>query len=227
MGQKTTNSSNKIIDVGDAIDKTIESIKEVNSEYNVNSLMRNIGQNGVPEDVTQGKGLGVRQHDDVMLAYGYSKKTWLEVIIPTGQAAVIKITVPTAIQHHAEARVLSTESETVRIQVLKDAVDGEFPAVVSTMPVVNQREDLPTNKLTNFEYCGLVLVAAIPSTGEEQTNFPLFTASGIGQSTSPSQSEGVKGRYSSEGLKAVIISNVSGSPTTVYYQYDWHEFEEA
>lgn len=183
------------------------------------------GQSGEQETVSQGVGLGVRQHDDVMLAYGYSKKTWLEVTIPNGQAAVIKITVPPDIQHHAESRILSTSAETIRIQVLKDAVDGEFPAVVATMPVVNQREDLTANKLTNFEYCGLPLIANVPSTGEEQTNFPLYTASGIGTSTSPAQSGSVKGRYSDEGLKAVIISNVSGNPTTVYYQYDWHEFE--
>jgi len=184
-----------------------------------------IGQDGEQEAISNGKGLGVRQHDDVMLAYGYSKKTWLEVTIPAGQSAVIKVTVPSNIQHHAESRALETSEESIRIQVLKDAIDGEFPAVVATMPVINQREDLLPNKLANFEYCGLILTASVPSSGEEQTNFPLFTASGVGQSTSPAQSGSVKGRYSSEGLKAVIISNISANPTTVYYQYDYHEFE--
>jgi len=186
----------------------------------------NIGQDGKENILSQGIGIGVRQHDDVMLSYGYSKKTWLEITIPGGDTAVIKITVPANIQHHAEGRILSSTEENLRVRVLKDAVDGEFPLVVSTMPVVNQREDFNVNKLTNFEYCGNVSGGAIPSTGEEQSNFPLYvSAGGFFSPTVVGENKSIKGRYSSEGLKAILIENTGTGATTVYYQYDWHEFE--
>lgn len=184
-----------------------------------------IDRNGEPVLASRGKGIGIKQHDDVMLEYGYSKKTWLSKTIPVGQSLVIKITVPVGIQHHAESRILETKDSDLKVKILIDAVDGEFQSVVSQLPVVNNREDSPVNQLTIFEDCGTILTANVPSTGVLQADFPIWVSAGVPASVSPAHSASLKGRYSSSGLKALIITNLGADPTEIYYQYDYHEFE--
>ena len=75
------------------------------------------GKNGVMGSVTQTSGLGIREHDDVMLSYGYSKYTKLEKTLGANESMVMKITVPENIAHHAESRLVITNNESVRIRV--------------------------------------------------------------------------------------------------------------
>ena len=93
------------------------------------------------------------------------------------------------------------------------------------MSIFNQDENITDGNLTLFADHGVVSAASLPTSGEEQINLPIFAASGVGNSTNPAQTNSVKGRYSKPGIKAVIITNLTSNPTTVYYQYDYHEYE--
>lgn len=185
------------------------------------------GKDGVIESVRQGTGLGIREHDDVMLKFGYSRKTYLEITIPAGQFAVIKSVVPVGLNHHAEARILETFGTSIRYRIYKNVNNANFPAQVSVMPITNERGPsiitLSTTG-TKYTYHGISVANPIVS-GDLIDNYPIWVLEGAGNKAgSPETSQSVKGRYYDSSTYAVVIQNIGTIPTVVYYQYSWHEF---
>ena len=89
-----------------------------------------IGQDGESKPVSQGKGIGVRQHDDVMLSFGYSHKITKIVEIPAGQFAVVTLTIPVGLNHHVEGRYLESYNGILKVNVTLGLSEGNLPAVV-------------------------------------------------------------------------------------------------
>jgi len=185
------------------------------------------GKDGKIEHVNQGIGLGIMNHNDVMLKYGYSRKTYLEATIPAGQFLVIRVVLPSNINHHAEGRILETFGTSIRYRVYKDVVNANFPAQVSLMPILNERgADLITLSTTGsvFSYHGVSVNNPIVS-GTLIDNYPVWVLEGAGnRAGSPEASQSVGGRYYYPSTYAVVIQNIGTISTQIYYQYEWHEF---
>lgn len=185
------------------------------------------GKNGGIDYVSQGFGLGIREHDDVMLAWGYSRKTYLEVTIPTNQFAVIKTVIPEGLTHHAEGRILFSSGGSTRLRVYKNVTPANFPTQVSLLPILNEKYAeliTLTTDGTIFTYHGVSASNPIVS-GDLVDNYPIFAEDGQGNNSgSPAISESLRGRFYDDGTYAVVIQNISNTSLTVYYQYNWHEY---
>lgn len=189
-------------------------------------MLRIFGKNGEIYDVNQGIGLGIREHDDVMLAWGWSRKTYVEMSIPANQFATIKAVIPADWHHHAENRIIESNNGSVRFRIYKDVLDANFPALVSTMPITDEKGpfDVTSTAATKYTYHGTSVANPIVS-GWLIDNYPLFTAETQGnQARAPQTSQSIKGRYYYPSTYAIVVQNLSPSTVTVYYQYEWHEF---
>lgn len=187
------------------------------------------GKGGKQYQVNHGIGLGIRQHDDVMLAWGYSRNTRHEMNLTAGQFMVIRLNVNTVKLHHAEDRILSTEKGSVRVKVYDvTGNEGSFPASPTAMTIFNQN---PPQQETGgvdcqAEFFSYPAQASDPFAGLTPIdNVPLWVPSGGGPvSPSPDTFPSVKGRhYQSDRVYALVVENINGSETDVYYQYAWHE----
>ena len=190
-------------------------------------MLRVFGEKGDIHYVNQGIGLGIREHDDVMLGWGLSRKTFMEMVIPAGQFGTIKAVVPPTLNHHAENRIIESSGGSIRFRIYKDVDSANFPAQVSVMPITDERGPLlitDTTDGTKYTYHGTSVANPIVS-GWLIDNYPLFTAETQGnQARAPQTSQSIKGRYYYPSTYAVVVQNISNVPVTVYYQYEWHEF---
>jgi len=190
-------------------------------------MLRVFGRNGKIQDVSMGFGLGIREHDDVMLAWGLSRKTYLEVNIPVNNFAIIKVVVPEGWTHHAEGRILETSAGSVRVKVYKDVDNGNFPALVSLMSITDESKPslIVNSEGTIFSYHGTAVTNPI-ITGDLIDNYPVFGVDSQGQGAkgSPAISESLRGRHYESGTYSVVIQNISNETRTIYYQYNWHEY---
>lgn len=190
-------------------------------------MLKVFGQGGDIYSVSQGIGLGIREHADVMLSWGYSRKTYIHVLVPAGQSLIVKAVIPEGLKHHAEARVLLSANANVEFKIYKGVTPANIPAVVSVMPIVNQKgPSLITNTAgTTYEYCGLVTTNPIVSGGLID-DYPLYTNVAQGNVRSaPTSISGVTGRYYDPSTYAVVIKNTGSEASYIYYEYRWHEFE--
>ena len=183
------------------------------------------GTDGKPYAIKQSNGLSIVEHATVLSEMGKCWYTWKEVVVGAGQSAVIKINVPEDVTHHAESRLLKTKSENIRIRIYNDVENSSFPSVVESMPVVNNNENFDNVAGTTFDFCGVVVSSAVPTSNKLLIDLPVWVTPAQGpNAASPVISASLKGRHSSGGIKAVILENIGTDETTVYYKYDWHEY---
>lgn len=236
MSDVTTNSSNDTFDRDDYFYNMLKAIvADGNGNFSFDVLLHNIGQDGEPSPITQGGGMGTREHDDVMLSFGYSHFTRHHRTITGNNFLVIRLDVNGINQHHAEGRLFKTRNESCQVKVYDvTGQEGLFPANPVAMPVFNQKtaeQETPNpsgtpgiDVLGQFFYHDLV--AADPfSALTPIDDVPMWIASATPVSTRPDGFPSVKGRYYQQNRTyAVVIENLNGSSTEVYYQYDWHEY---
>jgi len=190
-------------------------------------LLRVIGQDGLPIAVSQGVGLGVRQHDDVMLSYGYSRTAHYNFQLASGQYALITLTIPAGISHHAESRVVEAYNSQVDVEIIPNYL-GALPAEVAPMYAFNQKGaayDPLVKSIFSFRGTNIATVP-ITNTDQEVIDHLILRALTAQGSKSSSQSEvsSVTGRYYYEGTHVVLFHNTGAGLADISYRYNWHEF---
>lgn len=184
---------------------------------------------GELEQISQGFGLGIRQHDDVMLAYKYSRSTRVEQTLETGQFMVLRLDINEVLLHHAEAREVSSSAGSIRV-TLYDATGNEnlFPATPTQMPIYNQngleKEISGVNVMAEFNY--YPAQTTNPFDGlDDIENKPIRAAiTGGPVKATPTTFQGVSGRaYPSNKTFALVIENIGAETSDVYYGYTFHE----
>lgn len=193
-------------------------------------MLRVFGKDGKPWEVTQGKGLGIREHDDVMLSFGYSHKVTKIETLSAGEFLVITLEVPSDLNHHAENRFLEAYNGILEVKIIADLLESELPAVVSQIPAFNQIGPVLNPDVKSiFSYRGIHATNPITGTVDDDTTVDqihLHGETGRGfRSAGASSSSDVQGRYYKEGIHTVLVENVSNADVEFTYIYKWHEFE--
>lgn len=192
-----------------------------------------VGQDGELESISNGKGLGVRQHDDVMLSYGYSRKVTKKFSLNNGDYAVISLRVPDGLVHHAESRFVQAYNSSVNFKIVIGKVIGDLPAVVDTLPVFNQKYAvLDPSTQSIVEYRGTSATNPIGTVDENNTidEIDIYATTGQGVRVSTADAfASVKGRYydgvGSERIITALFQNIGSAQAEIIFIYDWHEFE--
>ena len=181
--------------------------------------------------VSQGFGLGIRQHNDVMLAYGYSRYVKHELTLADGEFMILRLDVGNINQHHAENRFVGSEAGSLRVKIYDTTgSEGLYPASPIAMTSINQKgpivETPGVDVVGAFFNYAANLTDPFNATLTAIDNDPLWTDAGGGPvDPSPAQFPEVQGRYYlANKTIAVVIENISGDPTTVTYRYQWHEY---
>lgn len=193
-------------------------------------VLRVIGKGGIPEYVSNSFGLGIRQHDDVMLAWGYSRQITKIVEIPSNNWVVVSLTVPSGVTHHAESRFLEAYNGILEATVVIGLdKDTEVPVVVEQIPAFNQLgPTLDPDVLSVFEYRGVHASNPITGTINDSTtvdNIHLHATTGQGsKQAGESSSSDVRGRHYKPGFYTVLVHNTSNATVELTYIYKWHEY---
>lgn len=190
--------------------------------------------NGDSEDVSLGFGLGVRQHDDVMLAFGYSKTTGVSnVSIPSGQFLILRLDVGAITRyHHTENRAIITQGASVKVQLYE--VDPSefnlFPANPITMKIVNENGPSVENGNAIANFFNYVVQASNPFAGLPAGRTFLPTYVRVQEALGPATADvasvfgSIKGRhYTANKTYALVIQNIGTVATIFDYIYSWHE----
>lgn len=192
-------------------------------------MLRVFGKDGRPYDITQGIGLGIRQHDDVMLSWGYSHKVSKIVTIPANDFAVITLTIPEELNHHAEKRFLEAYNGILDIKIIIGLEEANLPSVVNQIPAFNQKGPYLNEDVQSiFHWRGTH--ASNPITGVAVTDqnildeLHLHGTTGNSRTAGEATSSAVQGRYYTEGIWTVLFENKSNANVELTYIYDWHEF---
>lgn len=200
-------------------------------EYEVvsNATLKVIGQDGLAQEVSQGFGLGVRQHDDVMLSFGYTRFTRALATIPSGDFFIIRLNINDVNQHHVEQRSLNVEGSSLNFTVIEVDDTTEFPTGPTAMPIINNNG--PVIEVPGVDVKAEFFYYPIQGVNPFTLNKviddrPVFVEVGAGPfSGSPDFFASAKGRhYTANKTYAVIIENIGASDAEVYYQYEWHEY---
>ena len=206
--------------------------KEV--EIVTSNVLTNIGQDGTPDEVSQGGGIGTRTHDDVMLSWGYSRKVTKIVEIPSDDWVVITLTVPAGLNHHAEKRYLESYNGILEIRIITDLVEADLPASEEIMRPFNQKlAAYDPSTLSVFNYRGIH--TSNPIAAEKITEFTemdkihIHAQTGNARQASEESNSAVKGRYytgpeSGTKIWTVLVNNISNATVEFTYIYNWHEF---
>jgi len=190
------------------------------------------GQNGIIDEVSNGKGLGIKQHDDVMLSYGYSRKVTKKFTLPSGQFGVLVLRVPEGLVHHAEGRFIQCYNAPVNFKVVIGKTLNDLPALVETLPAFNQKYAVldPTTK-TIIEYRGTHAANPIGTVDADNTidDLNLYAETGQGTRASSAQAfSSLTGRYydgvDSERIIVALFENIDSADATIEFVYSWHEF---
>lgn len=192
-----------------------------------------VGQDGVNEIVSNGMGLGIKQHDDVMLQYGYSRSTRVSKTIPSGEFLIIRLDInePTNLQHHVEDRFVSTYDSSVNFKVVEVSNDGEFPASPIPMIIRNKNGVAVETPGVNVkaEFNTYAVQATNPITLNDANtvdDLNIYASAGQGnQASTEGAFASAKGRhYDVNKTYAVIFENIGLTDTFLQYIYDWHEY---
>lgn len=190
-------------------------------------MLEVFGKNGVVRVVSQGFGLGIRQHDDVMLAFGYSRVASKDFTVPTTDFLVLRLDVNDVKLHHLESRLLGSSAGNIRIRLYNvTGNENLFPATPTALDIYNQ-------KYLTKETIGVDVRAGIysypiqttnPFSGLEPIiNRPIYTPTTGGPIT-PAENMTNKGRhYEPNQTYALVIENISNGSSVIYYEYNWHE----
>lgn len=187
------------------------------------------GKGGEQIAVQQGVGLGVRQHDDVMLSWGYSHKVTKIVEIPAGDFVVISLTVPSGLSHHAEARIVGAYNGILETRVILGLTPAQLPAVVEQLPAFNEKGPYRNDNVQSiFEYRGIHTSDPLNGLYDEQNSIDqihLHATTGQGVNIGGvNTTSNVSGRYYEEGTYVFLAENVSNATVELTYIYSWHEF---
>ena len=187
-----------------------------------------IGQTGEPTLVSQGTGIGIRQHDDVMLSYGYSRVAHIDIQLDAGEFALIVLEIPAGLKHHAESRLIEAFNSPVDVKVIPNW-EGALPAVVSTLSAFNQKYatyDPDVKSIFKFRGTNIVVDPIAPSDDQIIDHVILRAVAGQGQrASSKDQFASVTGRYYDEGFHVLLLENIGNATADIMYLYNWHEFE--
>lgn len=188
-----------------------------------------LDENGDSKFISNGTGLGVKQHDQVMLQYGYTNKVQKKSIeIPSGDYACITLEVPSGLNHHAEFRVISAYNSECEFALVPNYT-GTLPAIVQTLTVWNEQGPTINNSaLSVFAYRGVQSANPIDFVPTDQTTpeyMVLRATSGQGIRVASSDGDAsVQGRYYYPGIHVVRIKNTGSADAVFDYTYQWHEF---
>jgi len=191
-------------------------------------LLRIRGQNGTPYNVSQGIGLGIREHDDVMLSYGYSRKVTKVLTIPNNYFAVITLRIPEGLKHHSESRFVESYNGILNITVIIGLSEGDLPPVVNQIPAFNEKgASYDPDVKSIFEWRGVHISNPITATITPENSIDtlhLHATSGNARQAGEAQSSSVKGRYYTEGIYTLLVENKTNDDVEFTYIYGWHEF---
>lgn len=188
------------------------------------------GRNGEQVAVSQSFGLGIRAHDDVMLAYGYTHKITKIQEIPAGEFLVITADFPEGYAHHAESRFLEAYNGILEVKVIMGLEDGELPAIVEQIPAWNNIGPVINHDIhTIFNYRGVHATNPITGTVDNTNTVDEYhvhgtTGRGFAQSTAGA-SASLAGRHYSPGRATLLVENASDATVEMTYIYAWHEYE--
>lgn len=187
-----------------------------------------IGQDGKATLVSQGIGIGIRQHDDVMLSYGYSRTSHIEFQLGAGQFALVALEIPADLNHHAEDRFVEAYNSPVDVKIIPNW-GGVLPGVVSTLPAFNQKGatlDAVVQSILTFRGTNIVVDPIAPTPQETIDHVILRAVTGQGiRASSKDIFTSVTGRYYYEGFHVALFENIGAAIADITYQYNWHEFE--
>lgn len=189
-------------------------------------LMQVLGIDGEPEDVSQGYGLCVRQHDDVMLSSGFSKFVSSNFSLTSGQFAILRLDTGDVVAHHSENRYLSVYDGSAKFSIIEVDDDTEFPANPIELNIINKQgpEILTGTKAKVYTYA---VQSSNPFTMNKvfDDEVPVYGAVGRGFSASQEGTfSAVRGRhYTPNKTYAIIIESLDS--IDVHYRYEWHDYE--
>lgn len=196
------------------------------------TIMQNIGQNSQVSDVSQGIGLGIRQHDDVMLAWGLTKVVQHEVSIEPNEYVLIELTVPVGATHHAEGRFLESFNEHCEFWVIPN-YEGSVPVSGVNMTIWNEKGPYIDGNLSTFQYWDPQLTLPIDFDPALDINRDKWighadlrgsTGQGV-RASSADRFIGLVGRHYDPGRHMALTKNVGVDTAKFTYQYRWHDFE--
>lgn len=196
--------------------------------------LKTLDEDGNPSEVSQGFGIGVRQHDDVMLSWGHSKTTVLnDITIPSGEFLILRLNTGAFLNyHHTENRSITTQGASVKVQLYE--VDPSevnlFPTNPQQLKVVNENGPLVEDGAGFAEFFSYAVQASNPFAGlpEARTYLPIFVR--VQENTGPATRDisngfaSIKGRhYTANKIYALVIQNVGTQNTIFDYLYSYHE----
>ena len=195
----------------------------------MSGLLKVRGQTGKIYNVSHGVGLGVRQHDDVMLSYGYSHKITKIVTIPANQFAVMTLNMPSGLKHHSESRFVEAYNGILDVKVIVGLLEGDLPVAINQIPAFNEKYAV-LNPLVKsiFQWRGVHATNPITGLIDDTTTvdeFHLHATSGNARQAGEASSSSVKGRYYTTGINTLLVENKSNADVEFTYIYGWHEFE--
>jgi len=203
-------------------------LQEVTKKFPLPIQLFTVGVDGEAHEEKRGTGLSIRQHDDVMLASGYSRVTHYDFSLDAGEFAIIVLDMGSAKSHHAESRTVSTYNSDIDVKVIPNYVGGGVPAVVSAMRAFNQKGgyyDPDVDSVFTFRGTN---IAVNPLTIGDTTiidHITLRADTGKGNiASSKDLFASVTGRYYYEGQHVALFENTGAGVAYVTYQYNWHEF---
>ena len=190
-----------------------------------------VGQDGKTTPVSNGFGLGIRQRDDVMLAYGYSRKTTKRFSIPASEFAAITLTVGEALRlHHAESRFIESYNGSLNLKIIVGKTVSDMSGVPSRMQAFNQNgATLDPNVKSLFDFYAATVGNPVGGVIDETNTIDDFTLRGqTAQGVRASSADifaSVRGRHYDPGdFVIALFENPNGATIDVTYSYDWHEY---
>lgn len=182
-------------------------------------------------NVKQEIGLGIREHDDVMLSMGLSWTVHHDVDIPAGQYVLIRLRVPEGLSHHAENRYVEAYNNRCQVWVIPN-YEGSYPAGEEELVAWNQRGPIMGGNKSIFSVwapqAGLPIdfdPALDVNKALSMDHADLEATAGTFFSASSSQAfESLKGRYYYPNDHLLLVKNGTGDTATFEYIYGWHEF---
>jgi hypothetical protein len=196
-------------------------------EHPLPSKLMVVGGDGEPYPVTQEAGLGIREHDDVMLAAGYSRTAHIDFQLNAGQFAVVVLTLPADIEmHHAESRSVHAFNSPVDVKIVPNWT-GALPAVVSTLAAFNQKGayyDPNVKSVLTFRGTNIAVNPINPTLLQVIDHVILRATTGQGvRVSSEDEFASVTGRFYYEGKHVALFQNIGSAVADISYRYNWHE----
>jgi len=205
----------------------------------------NLDQDGKSVPVSQGGGLGTRQHNQVMLQMGLSSQANDMFVIAPNQTMYIALTVPPGRVHHAESRYMEmfreSGDDSVDFDLLLGYTEGQIPggAEDETLTIFNQKGPVvdATATSTVKVYLDRGAISPLPTKSQIMDPKTFRIDAGLGNAASVRDAfASLQGRHYGElpdgtypGVTIIQRFRNNGN-TAVYidaWNYLWHEYNPA